>query len=98
MVTATETSFESAMTRLKKVVYKNRVRVKEFLVDFDKLRGGFVYPNHFCTALSMAGLDKVLSPQVRPPGCPVEPFHSFFGACERVAGLRGGSRGQKGRH
>mmetsp|Transcript_34539 Transcript_34539/g.87319 ORF Transcript_34539/g.87319 Transcript_34539/m.87319 type:complete len:240 (-) Transcript_34539:392-1111(-) len=57
-----ETNFESALTRLKKVVYKNRVRVKEFLIDFDKLRSGFVYPNHFLTALSMAGLDKALTP------------------------------------
>lgn len=46
-----ETTFESALTRLKKIVYKNRVRVKEFLVDFDKLRSGFVHPNHFLTAL-----------------------------------------------
>ncbi len=61
---SSETTFESAMTRLKRIVYKQRIRIKEFLVDFDKLRGGFVYPNHFCTALSMAGLDKVLSPQV----------------------------------
>ena len=41
---------------------QNRVRVKEFLIDFDKLRSGFVYPNHFLTAMSMAGLDKVLTP------------------------------------
>lgn len=59
---AAETNFESALTRLKKVVYKNRIRVKEFLIDFDKLRSGFVHPNHFMTALSMSGLDKLLSP------------------------------------
>ncbi len=63
VVLAPDTSFETALTRLKKIVYKNRVRVKEFLTDFDKLRSGFVYPNHFLTALSMAGLDKVLTPQ-----------------------------------
>lgn len=50
------------MTRLKKVVYKTRVRIKDFIVDFDKLRSGFVHPNHFLTALSMAKMDKDLSP------------------------------------
>lgn len=54
-------SLESSMVRLKKLVYKNRVRIKDFLVDFDKLRTGFVHPNHFQTALSMAGVDKVLT-------------------------------------
>lgn len=43
-------TFESAMIRLKKLVYKQRVRVKDFLVDFDKLRSGFVHPNHFLGA------------------------------------------------
>ena len=57
------TTFESALTRLKKVVYKQRVRVKDFIADFDKLRSGFVHPNHFLTALSMAGLDKELTPE-----------------------------------
>ncbi len=56
-----EVSFDSALTRLRKVVYKNRVRVKEFLVDFDKLRSGFVHPNNFLSALSMAKLDAELS-------------------------------------
>mmetsp|Transcript_10728 Transcript_10728/g.19597 ORF Transcript_10728/g.19597 Transcript_10728/m.19597 type:complete len:228 (-) Transcript_10728:408-1091(-) len=56
-----EVTFESAMTRLKMVVYKNRIRVKEFLVDFDSLNTGYVFPNHFMSALSMAGLDKYLS-------------------------------------
>lgn len=55
-------TFESAMTRLKKVVFKNRIRIKDFVVDFDKLRSGFVHPNHFLSALSMAKLDKELSP------------------------------------
>jgi hypothetical protein len=59
---AMETTFETAMTKAKKLVYKNRIRVKDFLGDFDKLRSGFIYPNHFLTALSMAGLDKVLIP------------------------------------
>ena len=51
------------MTRLKKVVYKNRIRVKEFLADFDRLRSGTMFENFFITALSIAGLDKKLSPQ-----------------------------------
>jgi hypothetical protein len=59
---AMETTFETAMTKAKKLVYKNRIRVKDFVADFDKLRSGFIYPNHFLTALSMAGLDKVLTP------------------------------------
>mmetsp|Transcript_9410 Transcript_9410/g.20056 ORF Transcript_9410/g.20056 Transcript_9410/m.20056 type:complete len:228 (-) Transcript_9410:593-1276(-) len=57
-----EVTFDSALTRLKKLVYKNRIRMKEFIVDFDKLRSGFVHPNHFLTALSMAGVDKALTP------------------------------------
>lgn len=61
MVAMAETTFETAMTKAKKLVYKNRIRVKDFVADFDKLRSGFIYPNHFLTALSMAGLDKVLS-------------------------------------
>lgn len=56
-------SFEESMTRLKKVVYKNRVRVKEFLADFDRLRSGTMYENFFISGLSIAGLDKKLSPQ-----------------------------------
>ncbi|KAF5836110.1 flagellar associated protein [Dunaliella salina] len=55
------TPFESALTRLKKMVYKQRLRLYEFLADFDKLRSGFVYPNHFMSALSIAGVDKGLS-------------------------------------
>lgn len=51
------------MARLKKVVYKNRVRVKEFLADFDRLRSGTMFENYFITGLSIAGLDKKLSPQ-----------------------------------
>lgn len=56
-------SFEESMNRLKKVVYKNRVRVKDFLCDFDRLRTGSMYENHFISGLSIAGLDKSLSPQ-----------------------------------
>lgn len=46
-----EVTLESAMTRLKKHIYKSRVRVKDFLVDFDKLNSGYVHSNHFLSAL-----------------------------------------------
>ena len=42
-------SCEESMARLKKVVYKNRVRVKDFLADFDRLRTGTMHKNHFIT-------------------------------------------------
>jgi hypothetical protein len=54
---------DESMTRLKKVVYKNRIRVKDFLCDFDRLRSGVVHENNFITGLSIAGIDKKLSPQ-----------------------------------
>jgi hypothetical protein len=59
--TVPPTDFEQAMTKLKKHVFKTRTRVKEFFLDFDKLRSGFVYPNHFLTSLGLAGLDKALT-------------------------------------
>eukprot|EP00877_Chromochloris_zofingiensis_P005200 jgi/Chrzof1/14681/Cz09g11260.t1 len=51
------------MTRLKKLVYKNRVRLRDFFVDFDKLRKGEIHPTHFTRGLAMAGVDKFLSPK-----------------------------------
>lgn len=33
--------------QIKKVVYKNRIRLKEFLVDFDKVRPGTI-PEEAC--------------------------------------------------
>lgn len=51
------------MARVKKAVYTSRVRVKDFLCDFDRLRTGVVHENHFISGLSIAGLDKTLSPQ-----------------------------------
>ncbi|PNW87645.1 hypothetical protein CHLRE_02g142126v5 [Chlamydomonas reinhardtii] len=58
-----DVTLESAMKRLKQHVYKQRVRVKDFIMDFDKLNSGYVFPNHFLSALSMAGIDKYLSPK-----------------------------------
>ena len=56
-------SFDESMNRLKKVVYKHRIRVKDFLTDFDRLRSGTMHENFFITALSMAGIDRKLSAQ-----------------------------------
>lgn len=56
-------SFDESMNRLKRVVYKHRIRVKEFLSDFDRLRSGAMHENSFITALSMAGIDRKLSAQ-----------------------------------
>lgn len=47
--------FDTAMTRIKKTVFKQRIRVKDFFVDFDRLNSGYVHPNHFLSALSQAG-------------------------------------------
>ena len=51
------------MNKLKKLVYKNRIRVKDFLSDYDKLRGGYINPNNFLSALSSAKIDAELSPK-----------------------------------
>ncbi|KAI8475036.1 MAG: flagellar associated protein [Monoraphidium minutum] len=58
---APQPTLESAMTRLKKLVYKNRIRLRDFLVDFDKLRKGEAHPDNFLRGMSMAGVDKFLS-------------------------------------
>jgi hypothetical protein len=47
---------------MKKVVYTKRIRLLEFFRDFDKLRTGFIAPNHFLSGVSMAGIDKFLTP------------------------------------
>jgi hypothetical protein len=57
-----EVTFESAMRRLKQHVYKTRLRVKDFLQDFDRLRLGEISPAQFKSAMSMAG--------ARPPPLP----------------------------
>ncbi|KAG2483950.1 hypothetical protein HYH03_017196 [Edaphochlamys debaryana] len=63
MPAAPEITLDTAMRRLKQHVYKNRVRCKDFIMDFDKLNSGYVHPNHFRTALSMAGIDRFLTPK-----------------------------------
>jgi hypothetical protein len=44
---ANPADYEGAMLKCKKTVYKNRTRLKDFIMDFDKLRSGFVHDNHF---------------------------------------------------
>ncbi|GBF96228.1 hypothetical protein Rsub_08773 [Raphidocelis subcapitata] len=55
-------TFESAMTRLKKFVFKTRLRPRDFLIDFDRLRKGEVHPDNFLRGMSMAGVGKFLTP------------------------------------
>eukprot|EP00879_Flechtneria_rotunda_P009058 GHRR01009483.1.p1 GENE.GHRR01009483.1~~GHRR01009483.1.p1 ORF type:complete len:230 (+),score=78.34 GHRR01009483.1:148-837(+) len=57
-----DVDFDSSMTRLKKLVYKHRIRLREFLADFDKLRKGEILPSHFTRGMAMAGVDKFLTP------------------------------------
>jgi len=51
---------ERGMLKLKKMVYKNRLRMKEYFVDWDKLRHGYVLPTHFVSGLGIAGIDTFL--------------------------------------
>lgn len=44
------------VTKVKTLVFKNRIRLKEFFSDFDKLRCGNVSQTQFKSGLSMAGL------------------------------------------
>ncbi len=37
-------------------------RLREFLIDFDRLRKGEILPSHFTRGLMMAGVDKFLTP------------------------------------
>lgn len=45
-----------AKTKVQTLVYKNRIRLKEFFCDFDKLRSGFITQTQFKSGLSMARL------------------------------------------
>ena len=49
-----------AIQKCKTVVYKNRIRIRDFFRSFDKLRCGYITPSKFCSGLSMAGVN--LSP------------------------------------
>ena len=50
-----------AMRRLKKHVFRNRIRLRDFITDHDKLRKGLIFPGQFKTALSIAGIEKFLT-------------------------------------
>jgi Ca2+-binding EF-hand superfamily protein len=49
-----------AMIRLKTLVFKERVRVYEFMKDYDKLRSGSIPKNDFRRALDLCGVGAVL--------------------------------------
>mmetsp|Transcript_42091 Transcript_42091/g.51058 ORF Transcript_42091/g.51058 Transcript_42091/m.51058 type:complete len:230 (-) Transcript_42091:373-1062(-) len=49
-------SVTEILQKVKTAVYKNRIRIKEFFSDFDKLRCGNVSQSQFKSGLSMAGL------------------------------------------
>lgn len=53
---------ENALSHLKKIVFTQRIRIGDFLKPFDTLRSGFIVPNHFLSAMSMARLDKEMTP------------------------------------
>lgn len=46
----------AAFTKVQTLVYKNRIRLKEFFTDFDGLRCGFITPGQFKSGFSVAGL------------------------------------------
>jgi Ca2+-binding EF-hand superfamily protein len=49
-----------AMIRLKTLVFKERIRVYEFMKDYDKLRSGSIPKNDFRRALDLCGVGDVL--------------------------------------
>ena len=52
---AAPVDFDTLLNRLRLHVVRRRVRIMEFLRDFDRLRTGYVTKAKFITALSMAG-------------------------------------------
>jgi hypothetical protein len=60
-VAVEDVTLDSSMRKLKKLVFKNRIRLQEFLTDFDKLRKGEIHPSHFTRGMAMAGVDKFLT-------------------------------------
>jgi len=51
---------ERAMTRIKTLVFKERIRVYEWMKDYDKLRSGAILKNSFRRALDLCGAADVL--------------------------------------
>lgn len=56
-----DTEVDTIIKKCQKIVYQQRIRIKEFFIDFDRLRCGEIYPNHFTSALGIAGIDKYLN-------------------------------------
>ena len=52
--------FTTAMNRMKTLVFKERVRVYEWMKDYDKLRSGSIPASSFRRALDLCGADCVL--------------------------------------
>lgn len=52
--------FSTAMTRMKTLVFKERIRVYEWMKDYDKLRSGSIPASSFRRALDLCGAGDVL--------------------------------------
>lgn len=67
--------------QVKLVVYKNRIRLREFFVDYDKLRTGYVTEGQFMSGLTSAGLKlaaremKALADKYKDPENPQQKVH-----------------------
>lgn len=45
------------MYKVKSIISKNRIRIKEFFQDYDPLRSGVIHPHKFRSGLSSAGIN-----------------------------------------
>jgi hypothetical protein len=95
MVYVAETpSVEETVLKVQTKVYKERIRLKEFFVDFDKLRSGYITQAQFKSGLSMANLQltpnelQVLAESYANPDDPqLRVMHSLF--CKHVDSVFG---------
>lgn len=85
------------MERVKAQVYQMRIRMKEFLTDYDTLRTGLVTQSQFRSALSMAGLqldseelDELVEDWKDPQDASERVRYMAF--CDEVASVFGPSR------
>ncbi|GAQ80547.1 hypothetical protein KFL_000560360 [Klebsormidium nitens] len=82
----------SVEIKVKLVVYKNRIRLREFFVDYDKLRTGYVTEGQFMSGLTSAGLKlsaremKALADKYKDPENPQQKVHyrAFCDEMDRV--------------
>lgn len=102
---------ERGMHKLKKMVYKNRLRMKEYFVDWDKLRHGYVHSGQFTSGLGIAGIDTFLTTEeiaalteaytvMRTPTLPMVDYRRFCNDVELVFTLpvsEGGGHAREGR-